>query len=104
LADARRALELFEGLPSRSGDQWFETASCHAAPAGLAGREGSGAAADLAASEAETAMDLLRKAAGLGYRNTGCCRTEEALDPLRDRDDFRALMLDLAMPADPIAR
>jgi eukaryotic-like serine/threonine-protein kinase len=49
-------------------------------------------------------MDLLRKAAGLGYRNTGCCRTEEALDPLRDRDDFRALMLDLAMPADPIAR
>jgi hypothetical protein len=26
------------------------------------------------------------------------------LDPLRDREDFRLLMLDLAMPSDPFAR
>jgi hypothetical protein len=30
-------------------------------------------------------------------------RTEDALEPLRGRDDFRLLMLDLAMPADPFA-
>ena len=30
-ADARRALALWEGLPSRTGEEWFETACCHAA-------------------------------------------------------------------------
>jgi len=30
-------------------------------------------------------------------------RTEPALDPLRDRPDFRLLMMDLATPAEPFA-
>ena len=30
-------------------------------------------------------------------------RTEDALDPLRGRDDLKLLMMDLAMPADPFA-
>ena len=38
-ADARRALALYDGLPSRSGEEWFEPACCHAALAGLAGRD-----------------------------------------------------------------
>ena len=49
-------------------------------------------------------MALLFKAAGMGYRDRDAYRTEAALDGLRDRDDFKALMMDLAMPADPIAR
>jgi hypothetical protein len=36
-ADARRALGLFDGLPSRGGYGWLETACAHAALAGLAG-------------------------------------------------------------------
>jgi len=28
-------------------------------------------------------------------------RIESALDPLRSRDDFRLLMMDLAFPAEP---
>src|SRR5262249_18590476 len=39
--DARRAVELWDGLPSRTGAQWFEIACAHAALAGLAGQAGS---------------------------------------------------------------
>ncbi len=49
-------------------------------------------------------MALLHRAVDMGYRNPDAYRTEDALDPLRVRDDFRMLMMDLAMPAEPFAR
>jgi serine/threonine-protein kinase len=102
-ADIRRALGICESLPARSGEEWFESACSHAALAGLAGRDGSGASSGAAASEADTAVTLLTKAVGLGYRNANAFRTETALDPLRDRPDFRLLMMDLTFPAEPFA-
>ena len=48
-------------------------------------------------------MDDLRRAAAMGYRNPAVYRYEPALAPLRGRDDFRLLMMDLAFPADPFA-
>jgi eukaryotic-like serine/threonine-protein kinase len=99
-ADARRAVALSEGLPSRGGDEWFETACAHAA---LAGRADSGVSAAEAVTEADAAMALLRRAVAMGYRNPDALRTEDALDPLRGRDDFRLLMMDLQFPSDPIA-
>jgi hypothetical protein len=39
----------------------------------------------------------------MGYRNLDAYRTEDALDPLRDREDFKLLMMDVAMPAEPFA-
>ena len=77
--------------------------AAHAALAGLAGRAGSGVSAAEAASEADAAMALLHKAVAMGYRSRDAFRTEDALDPLRGRDDFRLLMMDLAFPADPFA-
>jgi eukaryotic-like serine/threonine-protein kinase len=103
-ADARRAVELYDALPSRHGERWFISACAHAALAGLAGRDGAGVSAAEATSEAETAVGLLRKAVGVGYRNPDAYRTEDALDPLRGREDFRLFMMDLAMPAEPFAR
>lgn len=103
-ADARRALGLYDGLPSRSGEQWFETARCHAALAGLARREGSGVPAGEPESDAAKAMKLLSKAVSMGYCNLDTYRSESALDPLRDRSDFRLLTLDLAFPIMPFAR
>jgi hypothetical protein len=100
-ADARRALALYDALPWRSGEEWFETARCQAVLAGLAAQAGSGMSAAQAAREADAAMTLLRKAVGMGYRNAGIFRTEAALDLLRDRDDFRLLMMDPAFPTDP---
>jgi hypothetical protein len=102
-ADARRAVALFDALPPRSGERWFLSAGAHAALAGLAGRDGSGVSAAEATFEAETAVALLRKAVGVGYRNPDAYRTEDALDPLRDREDFRLLMMDVGMPAEPFA-
>jgi serine/threonine-protein kinase len=102
-ADARRALGLWDGLPSRTGEQWFEAACCRAVLSGLAGRAGAGVSAEEAASEADAAMSLLRRAVGQGYRGAQDFRTQDALDPLRGREDFRLLMMDLAMPAEPFA-
>jgi hypothetical protein len=39
----------------------------------------------------------------MGYRSLDRYRTDDALDPLRDREGFRLLMMDLAIPADPFA-
>jgi tetratricopeptide (TPR) repeat protein len=103
-ADVRRALGLYDGLPSRSGGEWYETACCHAALAGLAGRGGSGLSAAEATVEAEAAMGLLHKAVAMGHRDIGGFRTEAALDPLRNRADFRLLMMDLVFPAEAFAR
>jgi tetratricopeptide (TPR) repeat protein len=107
-ADVRRAVALFDALPSRSADEWeyekrFTFACAHAALAGLAGQAGSGVSAREAASEADAAIPLLHKAVALGCRNADIFRTADALDPLRDRPDFQALLLDLAFPADPFA-
>jgi tetratricopeptide (TPR) repeat protein len=103
-ADARRALALYDALSSRSGEEWFETARCQAVLAGLAGQAGAGLSAAQAPRQADAAMALLHKAVRMGYRNAGTFRTEAALDPLRDRDDFRLLMMDLVFPADPFAK
>jgi hypothetical protein len=39
----------------------------------------------------------------MGCRNAAKFRIEDALDPLRDRPEFRLLMMDLAFPARPFA-
>src|SRR5207237_1417760 len=69
--------------------------------AGLAGVAGSGISAAERPAEADAAMSLLRKALAMGYRNGNAFRTEDALDPLRDRPDFQLLLMDLAMPEEP---
>ena len=81
----------------------FFLACAHACLTGLAGRPGSGMSAAEGADQAEEAMAALRRAAAMGYRNPEAYRPESALNPLRGRDDFRLLMMDLAMPADPFA-
>jgi hypothetical protein len=104
MADLRRSLGLYDALPSRSGEEWFLLACAHAALAGLAGKAGSGVTAGEASTEADAAMTLLHRAVGAGYRNPDAYRTEDALDPLRGRPDFRLLLMDLALPAEPFSK
>jgi tetratricopeptide (TPR) repeat protein len=102
-ADARRAMGLWEGLSSRTGPEWFDIACVHAALAGLAGRAGSGVSAAEAVTEADAAITLLRKAIAMGFRARHVSRTEDSLDSLRDREDFKLFMMDLAFPSDAFA-
>jgi hypothetical protein len=103
-ADAwKRACTHFDGAGSLNPEQTFLRACGHAGLAGLASRPGSGVSVAEGADQAETAMAVLRRAVAMGYRNPRVYRAESALDPLRGRDDFRLLMMDLAMPADPFA-
>jgi eukaryotic-like serine/threonine-protein kinase len=102
--DARKAAALFEGLPSLTNEECYELACCHAALIGAAGRDGSATSADNDEVEADKAMDLLRRAAGNGFRNIDTMTKEAALNTLRDRPDFRLLMMDVAMPAKPFAK
>jgi serine/threonine-protein kinase len=104
VADARRALGIYDGLESRSGEEWYETACCHAALAGLAGSAGLGVSAGEGPAEADRTMERLRRAVAMGYRDPDAFRTEPALSPLRGREDFRLLLMDLSMPSDPFGR
>ena len=96
-ADARRAVGLFEGLPARDGREWFWLACARATLAEAVGREGQARSAESSAL-ADRAMDDLRQAAAMGYRNPAQYRYEPDLAPLRGRRDFRLLMMDLAFP------
>ena len=44
---------------------------------------------------ADQAMALLRKAVDAGYHDIRTFRTEDALDPLREREDFKKLLAEL---------
>ncbi len=94
-ADTRRALSLYDGLASRSGEERFETACCRAALAALAGGNGAGVSPAEGKAEADQAMALLEKAVGVGFRNATVFRTEPALGPLREREVFKKLLEEL---------
>jgi tetratricopeptide (TPR) repeat protein len=93
--DTRRALKQCHGLLPRCCSHLIETACCHAALAGLAGRSGSGVSAAEGQEAGNKAMEWLHRAVANGYRNTNQLRIESALDPLRNRLDFKKLMTEL---------
>jgi tetratricopeptide (TPR) repeat protein len=93
-ADVRHALRLSEGLRLQEGWPTFCIACSHAALAGLAGQEGTGVSAAEGKDHADQAMALLKKAVD-GYGDINDYRTEGALDPLREREDFKKLLTEL---------
>ena len=93
--DVRRALQSLDGLPFNSAGSLFQKACCHAALAGLAGQPESRISAGEGEEAAAKAMDCLSRAVADGYRNVHEVRIETALDPLRDRQDFKKLMAEL---------
>ena len=103
-ADWRRASALFQAVPGLDSENVFFHAGCHALLSSLAGLPGSKVSSGEGRSEADQAMALLKDAAAMGYRNLDYYRIESALNPLRDRPDFRALISDLAFPAKPLAQ
>ena len=102
-ADWRRAIAVVEAVAAPTGELVFVSAGCHALMSALAGMPGSQVSASEKDPELNHAMTLLRQAAATGYRDPNAYRTDNTLDPLRNRDDFRSLIMDLAMPVNPLA-
>jgi tetratricopeptide (TPR) repeat protein len=97
----REAIRAYE-IPTRGGELAMFEAGCHDLLSGLVGATGSGVPASEAGPEAEAAMVILRRIAAEGY-DASQIRMESSLDTLRDRPDFRLLLMDLTMPAEPFA-
>lgn len=99
----KRSLAIWDHISAASPTELYNSACLSARMAALAHQPGAGlSAADGKAAE-EKAMQKLLRAIGLGYRNVALISRDPDLNALRDRDDFKSLMLDLAMPADPFA-
>jgi serine/threonine protein kinase/tetratricopeptide (TPR) repeat protein len=98
VADWRRAVATFDAMPPRDPEAAFLEACCHAMLAGAAGQVRSSLPPGAGPIEASRAIDILRHAVSIGFHNARRYRTEPALEPLRDRHDFRLLIMDLAMP------
>ncbi len=100
-ARLRRAAQTFQAMPPREPEFEFLEGCSYALLSSLVVRQGSGVSA--LEGWPQNAIRVLRNASDRGYRDREHYRNERALDSLRDRDDFKTLMQDLAMPANPFA-
>jgi serine/threonine-protein kinase len=104
-ASLRRAVTILERItPMLEPRDRYNLACAHAQLAAIAAMPGSGMTVADGRAEAERAMYWLHLTIATGYRNVALMRRDHELDPLRSRDDFQLLMMDLAMPDDPFAR
>ena len=94
-ADIGRAVSFLESLPASGDVSPFYSASAYAALAGLAGQAGAGVSPAEGKAHADQAMALLRKAVDASFGDINLYRTEGALDPLREREDFKKLLAEL---------
>jgi hypothetical protein len=102
-AALRAAIELLDGLPSRTPEDHYNLACYHSRLAGMADLSASTVSDVEGSVESKRAMDELRHAASTGFRMLSLIAIDEDLDPLRARADFKLLMMDLMIPSDPFA-
>jgi eukaryotic-like serine/threonine-protein kinase len=102
-----RSAEILESLPEKSPYNHYSLACAYAQISTVARPDGSGigvALEEVRRYYVDRAVASLRRAIDLGFIDLPRFRNEVDLDPIRSHEDFRLLMLDLAMPADPLAR
>ena len=101
LRASRAILRLQEGLVNEAvadvnevtksenwtADQWYNFACVYSVA--------SGKLPDMKREHADRAMELLRKAAKAGWSDVSHIKSDGDLDPLRNRDDFKKLALEL---------
>ncbi len=100
----REAIAIYDQLHPQDSDNLVQLAQAQSILARVAGQPGAGVSTAEGRAEADKAMATLRRAtdgSGVSYDNL---RHNRDFDSLRDRDDFRLLLLDLAFPAEPFAR
>jgi serine/threonine-protein kinase len=107
LRSLRRALELWEPLRLVQPGDFYNIACAHALCMALIGGGRAALSPEERAdreSHGERAMAALRRAVAAGAAAPAWLAQDHDLDPLRSREDFRALLRDLVFPADPFAR
>jgi serine/threonine-protein kinase len=91
----RRAVAYVEGIASPASGTLVSLGECRARLAGVAAVAGSGLPPGSAKTEADKAMETLRRAVSEGYRGAEKLRTSEDLDALQKREDFLKLLLEM---------
>jgi eukaryotic-like serine/threonine-protein kinase len=102
----RRSVEFWESLPLADPQHLYNLACAHAQYYGLIdGRRQPLLPEEKAEREshAERSITALRRAVASGFVPPSWVSRDRDLDPLRSRDDFRALLMDLTFPAQPFA-
>ncbi len=99
----RELVTFLERLPAPGEETHYNLSCAHAMLAGVAGQPGSGLSAADKQAEGDIAMSGLRKLATSGFVDLTTLQSDADLDALRARPDFRLLLMDLALPADPFA-
>jgi tetratricopeptide (TPR) repeat protein len=103
VASFRSAVKLIEGRSHATAEQLYDLAAVHAKVSRMGADSGSGLNANETRVEADTAMAVLDKAVGAGFRNVDQIRKDTDFDSLRQRDDFKKLLRRL-QPAPTSAR
>jgi serine/threonine-protein kinase len=101
LATLRKAMKIFE-TSEKATD--LHNLACALALASTAADPAEGAAgADRQRGDADRAVGVIRRVVGMRAIIPDALRRDPDLDPLRSREDFRLLMMDVDFPADPFA-
>ncbi len=99
----REAIGLLEGLESPTSGAIYDLACVQSLLSAVTSDPGSGLTAHDGQAEADQAMKSLGRAVAAGWKDRAHMNADTDLDPLRNRNDFRALMMDLALPTKPFA-
>jgi hypothetical protein len=96
-AGCRQTAALWEKLNLTDADSLYNAARMRAVTAAVVrAADPSPAGAKQAHSEAETAMAWLKQAVAAGWKNAAHMQEDKDLDALRDRDDFKKPLAELA--------
>ena len=101
-----RSAELIESMPEKTPHNYYSLACAYAQASAVAGPEPGGAGGnsdEVRRAYADRAMTCLRRSIDLGFIDLPRFRNEVDLDPIRSREDFRLILLDLAFPQNPFA-
>ena len=107
-AQAVEGLETLSGEPCPEGVSYYNVACLYTRAAKMTLDDPHASAEP--AQEARTrnynnrAIDILRKAVAMGFRDVKQFAQDRDLDPVRNRPDFQLLMMDVAFPVQPFAR
>jgi eukaryotic-like serine/threonine-protein kinase len=101
--DFRQSITILRELTVPTAGDYYNMARAQSLISGAAAEAGSGLSAAEVRAATEAAMTTLHRAIAAGWQDFGLMRVDTELDPIRVRDDFRLLLMDLAMPAGPFA-